>query len=211
MAPVNTVYWNAEVFTLGTGTCRSISMNIHLPHILKRFSDNKVVVDGVIHWVACDLDTRSNNVIVSFDLTSEEFGTVDLPDGLAQCRALSIFERKGSLVVIKYHMDTPICEVWAMIKNGDSKSLFTKLFDVTFKGTYDTLSEEILGFRKNGELMTEHIYRYDGVVRTILEGSEPGLEHGEVIEMDVAYKAIPWMASYTESLLLLNHSDSIAM
>ncbi|XP_076929926.1 putative F-box protein At1g47790 [Bidens hawaiensis] len=186
MAPVNTVDWKAEVFTLGTGSWRSVSMNIRLPHVSTRFSDNQVIIDGVIHWVAFDSNTRSDNVIVSFDITSEEFGMVGLLDILACSKDLSIFKRKGSLAVIKYHLDAPICE-----------------------GTFDTLSYKILGFRKNGELMTEHICGSDGMFRTTLEGSEPGAEHGDVIEMDVAYNSIPWMASYTESLLLLNHSDSI--
>ncbi|XP_076928470.1 putative F-box protein At1g47790 [Bidens hawaiensis] len=75
--------WLAEVFTLSSRAWRSVSWN--LPYKSLEFTDSQVVIDGVIHWQAYDIATR-NCRIISFDLTSEEFGEVDLPDALARPR-----------------------------------------------------------------------------------------------------------------------------
>ncbi|KAJ0834202.1 hypothetical protein HanRHA438_Chr16g0740981 [Helianthus annuus] len=78
------------------------------------------------------------------------------------------------------------CDVWMMLKNSVPKSSFTKLFCVKVR-CYSCL----IGFRKNGQLMHEG----DGEL--------------EVYNGLGIYGSLFQMASYTESLFLLNHPDSI--
>jgi F-box interacting protein len=193
--------WKVEVFTLSSGVWRSISMNMQLP--LKRitFNHNQVVVDGAIHWIAYDSLTGLFDMIVSFDSTSEEFEQLDLPDSLAH-ENLGIYKFKESLAVVDWDEFEMVCDVWMMIKNGDLKSSFAKLFTVSCEDYH------IIGFRKNGQLVREHISEDDDSLTT-LEVYDPSTKHISDLGICETYASFFRMPSYTESLLLLNHSDSI--
>ncbi|XP_076912202.1 putative F-box protein At1g47790 [Bidens hawaiensis] len=198
--------WLAEVFTLSSRTWRSVSWN--LPYKSLSFSYPQVVIDGVIHWHAYDLLTM-NYRIISFDLTSERFGEVDLLDSLAGPRSVfapHIFKLSESLAVLHYRKDDGklVCDVWKMLKNGVPKSSFTKLFTVTLKFEYDN----IIGFRKNGQPILDQLYVRDGLFKRELEVYDPYSEHFSGLGI---YGLAFMMSSYTESLLLLNYSDSIIL
>ncbi|XP_021974324.1 F-box protein At2g14710-like [Helianthus annuus] len=72
-------------------------------------SHGLVVIDGVIHWTPTNLITK-NDMLISFDLTSEEFGEVDLPDSLAGSRSLDISKLNESLLVLDYR-GVAVCDV----------------------------------------------------------------------------------------------------
>ncbi|KAD6455095.1 hypothetical protein E3N88_09801 [Mikania micrantha] len=133
----------AEVFTFTSGAWRSISMKTLPCHFL----NNPVVINGVIHWIVFDL-TRKNgeeNRMITFDLTIEEFGEVDLPVQVVGCTHLDISKLNDSLVVLHYHSSSRGgygCDIWMML--NPKSSLFTKLY--TVKASPHT----IVGFRKNG-------------------------------------------------------------
>ncbi|XP_076885494.1 putative F-box protein At1g47790 [Bidens hawaiensis] len=199
--------WKGEIFTLSIGAWRSVPTNLGLPHKPIDFSYNQVVVDGVIYWVSYGLGTY--HVIISFNLTSEELLEVVVPDSLAHARHLSISKLDGSLVVFKCNEDPLVCDVWMMNKNGDSFSLFTKQFSVSFNSCIHTLFNQPIGFRKNGQLITKHIRMRNGRIQITLEFYDPGSKRRNGIGIDVNHNSIFWMATYTESLHLLNQSDSI--
>ncbi|XP_035832963.1 F-box/kelch-repeat protein At3g23880-like [Helianthus annuus] len=103
------VPWQVEVFTLSTGVWRSVYSG-NVPSKFVRFSTGEqVVVGGVIYWLASGLASDRvdgghgcDNLIVSFDLTSEEVGEVKLPGRLAHTHVtLSLFKLRESLVVIE--------------------------------------------------------------------------------------------------------------
>ncbi|XP_071700008.1 putative F-box protein At1g47730 [Rutidosis leptorrhynchoides] len=76
--------WQVEVFTLSSEAWRSITTNSSLKQI-RSITWNQVAIDGCIYWHAHDLDFVNGrrvyqDVILSFDLTSEEFITIKLPD-----------------------------------------------------------------------------------------------------------------------------------
>ncbi|KAJ0555463.1 putative F-box domain-containing protein [Helianthus annuus] len=124
MIPRNPIGYKAtaEVFTLSSGAWRSISMN--LPQELVIYTQTPVVIDGVIHWVAHDVFDTADDAysrIISFDLTSEEFGQLDLPDCLIGRRNLGMSKLKQSLVVLDYNSsgdDDAVCDVWMMLKDA---------------------------------------------------------------------------------------------
>ncbi|KAJ0714025.1 putative F-box domain-containing protein [Helianthus annuus] len=116
MIPMNPIGYEAkaEVFTLSSGAWRSIPMN--LPQELVIYPQTPVVIDGVIHWVAHDVfdtaDDAYSRRIISFELTSEEFGQLDLPDCLIGRRNIGMSKLKQSLVVLDYNSsgdDDAVC------------------------------------------------------------------------------------------------------
>lgn len=165
-----------------------------------------MVVDGVIHWLTYD-DITDKHRFYTFDLASEEFGEpLDFPYKLgARPRVLyNISKINESLVVLIYNVivdnytPKPFCDVWMILKNGVPNSSFTKLFTVE-----DIGGKRITGFRKNGQpIIKDQTGRRDSE----LEVYDPCSERINGLGI---YGSAFMMTSYTESLLLVNHSDSI--
>ncbi|GKA63410.1 putative F-box domain-containing protein [Tanacetum coccineum] len=139
-------------------------------------------------------------LIMSFDLTSEEFTEIYLPQNLASCKTdVCISKLNESLVVLeKNHASN--ANVWIM-QNGDPK-LFTHIFTIN---TPIKSIRDVAGFRKNGE--------------TIIE-KKKGLKEKELIVYEPNSKQINYtgiagpfgyffVTPYTQTLLLLDHKDSV--
>ncbi|CAH1435515.1 unnamed protein product [Lactuca virosa] len=81
------VPWVVEVFSLSKGSWRILSSN--LPNKSMKVTWSEVVIDRFIFWfafdklVAADGGFSTKNMIMSFDMTTEEFIVVDLPENLA--------------------------------------------------------------------------------------------------------------------------------
>uniref|UniRef100_A0A251U7K0 Putative F-box associated interaction domain-containing protein n=1 Tax=Helianthus annuus TaxID=4232 RepID=A0A251U7K0_HELAN len=224
----------AEVFTLSSGAWRNVPMD--MPFKSLRFWNSQVVIDGVIHWLTSEKITYKHR-FYSFDLASEEFGeAVDFPYNLAgrSGRLLCSFdlasEEFGEVVNINiavpyylvgrprnicmYNISkineslivlTPDgfcdCNVWMMLKNGVSQPSFTKLFTLT---DVDVDVDSMIGFRKNGQPIIDH---------SKTRGFDCELKVYEPCSKRInglgIYGSAFMMTSYTESLLLLNHSYSV--
>ncbi|KAK1426183.1 hypothetical protein QVD17_14852 [Tagetes erecta] len=141
-----------EVFTLSTGVWRKPYNNLPPKSVLLyKFA---VDVDGFLYWLAEDKIVMDDggyarsNVIISFDLTSEEFRQVNLPHSLAhRCynNNISIFKLKESLVLSQ--VDNHVNNVWLMEGTGLAKS-FSKLYTVN-------VDAWVRGFRRSGEPIIE--------------------------------------------------------
>ncbi|MFS8006093.1 putative F-box domain-containing protein [Helianthus anomalus] len=198
----NRIDSKAVVFTLSSGAWRSITTNLHLPLNSMHLSRKPVVIDGVIHWIAFDNLPRW---IISFDLTSEEFGEVELPDSLAHAANLSISNFKGSLSVLIYKEAAVVCDVWTMIKTGDPMTRFTT-------ASFKRESDRIIRFMKNGQMIREHIcMRPRNFPVTTLEVYDSYSEHRNYLRVSGFFDPHIMKTSYTESLLLLNHSVSVIL
>ncbi|KAM0045021.1 putative F-box domain-containing protein [Helianthus debilis subsp. tardiflorus] len=161
----NRIDSEAVVFTLSSGAWRSITTNLRWPLNSMHLSCKPVVIDGVTHWIAFDNLPRW---IISFDLTSEEFGEVELPDSLAHATVLSISNFKES--------------------------------------------DRIIRFMKNGHMIREHICRRPGNFPvTTLEVYDSYSEHSNYLRVSGFFDPHIMKTSYTESLLLLNHSVSVIL
>ncbi|GJX72881.1 ribonuclease H-like domain-containing protein [Tanacetum coccineum] len=123
---------------VGFGVCPDTSDPTLVKINLDKISNMWVVevfVDGVIYFLAYDdvfLDggVRSNFVI-SFDLKSEEFGEVCLPEMLLHTPDLNVTKVNESLGLLEYHYE------------GGMK----------FEGKWS--DDWVLGFRNNGEVVME--------------------------------------------------------
>ncbi|KAF5796749.1 putative F-box domain-containing protein [Helianthus annuus] len=193
--------WHAEVFSLSTGAWRRHG---NPPRNSIQFPCFRiaVAVDGGLYWLAfnripIDGGFRSDNLIISFDLTSEEFGEVNLPDSLAQCShsSLSIFKLRESLVV--HAFDFPCSVVWMM--NDDVPKTFTKLFTINLP-----VCVIVRGFRKSGEPIYETVKEHQEIGGR-LAVCEPNSKNMVDLGIDEAFSFSVF--PYTETLLLLDKPD----
>ncbi|MFS8015266.1 putative F-box domain-containing protein [Helianthus anomalus] len=164
--------WQVEVFTLSTRAWRS-PYSTNLPSKSVNFFGLPVVVDGCLYWLTWDYVAFTTcGLIISFDMTSEEFGEVNLPDGLAhhECN-LSMDKLRESLVVVEvcHEANKLVYNVW-MMKDGVPKS-FQKLYTISTHPP-DVLIQRVMGFRKTGEpliVLQTHL----GSANNILAAYEP--------------------------------------
>ena len=120
------------MFTLSYGRWKILSCS-NLPRKSIAFVECQTVAIGqFIYWLAydrIDMDfSDPRNLIMSFDMSTEEFIEVDLPDSLNDVDAeadLCIFRLKESLAVVKYNRGfrwKQVSDVW-MMEHGIQKRL----------------------------------------------------------------------------------------
>ncbi|GJT90894.1 putative F-box domain-containing protein [Tanacetum coccineum] len=151
---------------------------IMIPHCFKkdigfrisRVDDIKEVIDGFIYWLASDNFKIGCDIVISFDLTSEEFREIHLPESI-KLNFLSISKLRETLVVLEYNMvifsEIKFHAVWMM--DNDS---FTRLY--TIKEPATSL-DRILGFRKTGAIIIVRLVDNDDnqVLATYEPDSKP--------------------------------------
>ncbi|XP_076926917.1 F-box/kelch-repeat protein At3g06240-like [Bidens hawaiensis] len=127
-------------------------MNLNLPRKSLFFTredhiSRSVTIDGVVYWLATDWST-TGYLIISFDITTEEFGEVNLPYSLARTEHFLKFSKlRESLVVIENVVcDRLVYNLW-MMEDGVPKS-FTKISTFDVNTHYDAL---IVGFTQRGD------------------------------------------------------------
>ncbi|XP_071717867.1 F-box protein At3g07870-like [Rutidosis leptorrhynchoides] len=193
--------WRVKVFTLNGGVWRrpltklpSKWFNVYV------LCQTPVVVNGLIYWPAyCTRD----NMIVSFDLETEEFTKIHVPSKVAR-RGFEIFKLRESIGTVRSGSKGRYV-VWLM--DYVSKS-FIKLY------TFSTLQVghwnwKVVGFRDNDQLIIEKNGEYllkNGVDRYVNEqpelvAYEPNAKQFNHLGF---YFGCYSFTSYTESLLLLD-------
>ncbi|XP_071717966.1 F-box only protein 8-like [Rutidosis leptorrhynchoides] len=208
--------WQVEVYTLSAGVWRSpltnsewfdIDLTYHPP----------LVSNGFIYWCAYVTKIfgadRFTSMIVSFDLATEKFTKIPVPDKLSQ-RGFRLFKLRGSLGAIQVResmdSDEEFHEVWL---TDDVSKLLTKVFTITLPD-----NSEVVGFRDNGQVI---INKNEKHVVYLQEGGVEGFEsRPELVAYDPDLKQIKdlglhdvrclsFTSSYTESLLLLDQSNAL--
>ncbi|KAI3776464.1 hypothetical protein L1987_46249 [Smallanthus sonchifolius] len=200
--------WQVEVFTLSTRVWRS-SYGSNLSCKSIQFDSLQVALDGFLYWIADDMIAmdsgfRSYNLIISFDITSEQFSQVNLPDTLAHHRShynLSLSKLRESLGVLERGVEANnvVFSVW-MMEHGVLKS-FTKLY--TFN--VSALDASVRGFRNSGELLIE-ISEEDDLGSYKLVVYDPYSKCIDTLGIDrinCSYYVYPYM----ETLLLLDQPN----
>ncbi|KAF5765007.1 putative F-box domain-containing protein [Helianthus annuus] len=195
--------WQVEVFTLTTRAWRSLYSD-NLPRKSVKHFKLPVVVDGCLYWLAHNCDgitvddgTFTTDLIISFDLTSEEFGEVNLPDSLAHPHcSLSMHKLRESLVVVEDNRQ--VYHLWVM-EDGVPKS-FQKLFTMSIHSPGVSIVC-LRGFMKTGEPLIE-LRTHPGNTR-ILAAYEPYSNSINNLRINVRKGLYYFVYSYTETLLLL--------
>ncbi|KAI3725487.1 hypothetical protein L1987_65275 [Smallanthus sonchifolius] len=185
-----------EVFILSNGAWRS-PYSTNLPRNTFLFDVPQMVIDGFLYWLASEkiASCRYDNLIISFDITSEEFSEVNLPDCLEQhpsYQFLSMSKLRESLVVLRHDIIERDVDVW-MMEDGVPKS-FIKLFSVNVNRFYGSA----MGLRKSGAPIVENC--------TLLVVYEPYSEHRDNIRIQGKSCTVS-MYPYVETLLLQDQTD----
>ncbi|GJV58764.1 putative F-box domain-containing protein [Tanacetum coccineum] len=143
--------WRVEIFRLSSGAWKSLSINLPRSTVVSYQSKAQVVIDRFIYRLASNRISRAN-LIISFDMISEVFTEIRLPDNLAL--NLNLHKLHGSLVVVEdiYGLEVDY-GVW-MMENGDPKS-FIKLYTINNNIPAKATIEGVFGFRKSGEVIIE--------------------------------------------------------
>ncbi|KAI3725467.1 hypothetical protein L1987_65255 [Smallanthus sonchifolius] len=207
---ITSIPWQVEVFTLSTGDWRSPYNNLPRKSIQLSVSCSvslfvsHVFVDGFLYWLATDRITMDGEIMFfSFDVTSEEFTEVNLPDSLADNFYLSLSKLRESLVVFKHNEDESYFVVW-MMEYGVSKS-FTKLFTIS---TTDISILRVLAFRKTDEPIIDTVdFRKPIDASTTLAVYDTYTNHVTDIGINgvCSFSVYPYM----ETRLLLDHPNCI--
>ncbi|KAI3725463.1 hypothetical protein L1987_65251 [Smallanthus sonchifolius] len=197
-----------EVFTLTTEAWRTPHGN--LPPKSIRFGYYKLVINGFLYWLATHRDDGFDHysLIISFDMTCEEFRQVNLPDSLAHRSHvdLSLSMLRESLVVLECDLiaDNLVFHVW-MMEDGVPVS-FTKLFPVNVN-TPDAPLVCVCGFRKTGEPVIEiKEAHHDSIVSlAVYESYSKSINNLGINGIICSFSVYPYM----ETLLLLDQPDFV--
>lgn len=208
-----------EVFTLSSGAWRDpLFSSTNLPRLSVQFTWSQVVIeDGFIYWFVYELvdEIRTYNMIYSFDLISEEFREIYLPDSLAHRPPsdLSISKLRESLVVLEYGINNErqVCDVWEMVHGDGVQKSFRKLYTIN---PPDESIKNVLGFRKNGAPIVQveeddDDYEDDWIMVAIAI-YEPESKHIRKIGIYGIEDSV-FLTSYIETLLLLTMPDDCSI
>ncbi|KAK1408491.1 hypothetical protein QVD17_40319 [Tagetes erecta] len=194
-----------EVFSLSTGAWRSPHSNLPRKSIIF-YGD--VAIDGLLYWhakdrIIMDGGFSSYNLIISFDITSEEFREVNLPRSLAHVSVLYVSKLRESLVVVHSGEEdnNSFINVWRM-EDGVS-NLFTKLYTINVD-TLNTLDADVNGFRKSGEPIIQ--ISIDDLPTSELVVYDPYSKHVDGVGVD-GIACHFFVHPYMETLLLLDQPN----
>nr|XP_043608839.1 F-box/kelch-repeat protein At3g23880-like [Erigeron canadensis] len=195
-----------EVFSVSLGCWRMPFGDGSYPRSTILVSWSQVCYNGIIHWVACDKghdsshlinEVRFCSMILSFDLVSELFVEMMLPDALT-CQNvlnLSITERKGCLAMMVYNLEKGMesCGVWVMREYGVIGS-WERMCVVRLPG----LLRRSVGFRVNGDVVLA--LKNNELVFVDCDGNVKSLGiYGNIRSF--------FLGTYMESLTLINQMD----
>ncbi|XP_076900255.1 putative F-box protein At3g16210 [Bidens hawaiensis] len=140
-----------DVWTLSTRAWRSLPANAILTKLYFSYPEHDdclIVIGGVVYWLARKAATFEN-LIISFDITTEEVGEVKLPDSLARPTHYPTISKLRESLVVLQNVEKPnrmVYSLWMM--EGGVPNSFTKIFTFYVK----TPSEvSLMGFRQRGD------------------------------------------------------------
>ncbi|XP_059660424.1 F-box protein CPR1-like [Cornus florida] len=196
-----------DVYELSTGVWRS-SGSAAPPYYANVGHWSHVFVNGASHWVAFEClgvygFKQNRNLILSFDMGSEVFKEMILPDSVANGRKLNLSIALFGESLSVFHYDdgywstSKSCCIWVMKEYGVEGS-WTKLFTVDLGGI-----NKVLGFRKTGEVLVE---KSDGELVSYDPNSEEEVETGIR-----SCQSSLHLDTYMESLVLLGGKNEVLM
>ncbi|KAA8524834.1 hypothetical protein F0562_011257 [Nyssa sinensis] len=186
---------NVELYTLSSGIWRSISAAAP-PYVVFNFFPLSTFINGAVHWVASSLCS----FIVAFDMGTEAFRELPLPDSVANTDVLklSITVLGTSLTVIQYEKiwQSDYCWVWVMKQYGVVES-WTKLLTIDMREGI----RQVVGFRKNSEVLLSA--RVRGLV-----SYDPKIQQTEYLGIHGSNRSF-YADAYVESLVLLKGESGV--
>ncbi|GJR01412.1 ribonuclease H-like domain-containing protein [Tanacetum coccineum] len=139
------VCWEVQVFTLSSRVWKTAFTGAPLRSCRLMFEH--VLIDGIIYW-----STRGS-FILSFDLKSDTFGEVSIPERFVRIYGIWVAKVNGSLGLLEYNKEGEmwVCGVW--MRKDDVNNPFTKIYTVKVEGK--SVFFRVLGFRNNDEVLLQ--------------------------------------------------------
>ncbi|KAL6986804.1 hypothetical protein U1Q18_001756 [Sarracenia purpurea var. burkii] len=195
-----------EIFSLQLGSWKEIKTIV--PYFITEHFWSQAFINGVVHWVAYyrvgksgDRNRDRNRIfrclVMSFDMGSEVFGELSLPECLGagvppMNMSASVFGGSLSILRLDQRIWPHSCSIWIMKDYGIVGS-WVNQFNIDLEGVLGMA----LGLRKNGEVLfattSGELLSYNHGTRTIIR-----LNMGKCGTKDSFY-----VDSYIESLVLL--------
>ncbi|OMO52960.1 hypothetical protein CCACVL1_28968 [Corchorus capsularis] len=127
---------DVHVLTIGSPTWRNLGT---VPfYFMRRKYNHHVLINGKLHWVSHPTRNRTTNLIISFDLATEKFEEIPLPDcsssnsNLAKEGFGQVAVLRGCLSALCYEDENEQLEIWVMkeygVKESWSKEFSTGVF-----------------------------------------------------------------------------------
>ncbi|GJS95621.1 F-box domain containing protein [Tanacetum coccineum] len=191
------ISWEVQVFTLSSRVWKTVYKGA--PFKSCDLMRDHVFIDGIIYWRSL------GSFILSFDLKSDKFGEVSIPESFVHTYGMWLAKVNESLGLLEFYEEggMPVCGVW-MRKDGVNKP-FTKIYTVKVEGK-SVLNTSVLGFRNNGEVVLQ--LDNDDFEESQIEVYEPS--SGRINSVGISGENDMFSVwSYMETLLLLEQSNSI--
>ncbi|GKA02569.1 F-box domain containing protein [Tanacetum coccineum] len=193
------ICWEVQVFTLSSRVWKTVYTGA--PFKSCDLMWDHVFIDGIIYW------STHGSFILSFDLKSDKFGEVCIPERFVHSFGLWVAKVNESLALLEYYIEGGIllCGVW-MRKDGVNQP-FIKIYTVKVEGkSVSAFNGTVLGFRNNGEVVLNMVD--DDYKESTVEVYEPSSGHMNGVGIKGDYIKF-FATSYMETLLLLDESNSI--
>ncbi|KAK8506396.1 hypothetical protein V6N12_034130 [Hibiscus sabdariffa] len=109
-----------KVYSLKTNSWRMIKDS---PFYLKALRGvYGALANNALHWVGSEKPSDTRTIIVAFDLGTEEYRAVELPDCLGGKFCVSLYDMRGCLCVIATHWEVGVIDIWIMKEYGVKES-----------------------------------------------------------------------------------------
>ncbi|XP_074274714.1 F-box protein CPR1-like [Silene latifolia] len=211
-----------EVFSLKTGCWRVIGDGPNYIIKWRKYGYITRFINGSVYWIGSYIQDLNKIVIIKFDMSTESFEIIQLPEILIENESTStpvmnlklyVQEYKGnlSLIIRNYNDAIKICSVWLMKEDGVFKT-WTKMFDFDIAKLEPCAMPRAFGFRKNGEVIIvkggHNIYsggRNENVVT-----STDVVTHDEIPLREVSVDCFSfYLSTYVESMVLFKEGKGI--
>ncbi|XVE78909.1 hypothetical protein DITRI_Ditri14bG0015700 [Diplodiscus trichospermus] len=148
------------VYSLKTNSWRRIK---DFPFYLKYKRGYGILAKNALHWVVSkkpESDTKS--FVVAFDLGTEEYRVVELPDGLDEEFHMNVKALGGYLCMVANYWEVHVVDIWMMKEYGVKES-WTKLLTVKEPEVISDFEFVLpLAYSKNGDkvLLNQDDYKF---------------------------------------------------
>ncbi|XP_027153035.1 F-box/kelch-repeat protein At3g23880-like [Coffea eugenioides] len=186
-----------EIFALSVGNWREIDVDVPENWVVEYFW-TQAFVRGKVHWTAyrmnMERENGKENLIMLFDLSTEVFEELLLPDALVDESPVDLctLACKDSVAVLHYdrRVWSGSCSIWLMQEYGNFKS-WSNMYNVVCEGGLGI----VLSFGKDGDIL---LSERNGA----LVSHDPRTQKSKHLEI-WGTKDSSFVDTYSESLSLL--------
>ncbi|XP_071727243.1 uncharacterized protein [Rutidosis leptorrhynchoides] len=190
--------WTVDILSFISGCWKSCSISKISNLLCKSLSlfSSSECVDKFIYWCAYNMKDAIW-VVISFDMTNEEFGVIHLPDSFARYEYVDLSKHRESLVLLPHDDNISKYDYDVWIMEGDVTKSFKKLFTVS--STYDCVKTMAISYK--GEAILEMLEDNSKENVISIDTYEPASNRFKWTKITAIRWSI-YMRSYKETMLL---------